>query len=209
MAREHAARHRILVLRLPAEHRHDWPQRQRRVGHAPGHNHVGARRVGGRDRIGPEIRIGADDVGSELRHRLACFGEDRVGGAHQIDDVVAGHRRDLETDAALARKPRDYARAVERRSAARIGDELRPALCHRGQQHLESPCEIVPVAAAPLALGDLQQRERALRERLEHQHVDVAALDQLERRIDTIVRKPRAAANADRARLALLHVSYP
>ena len=144
MPGKHARRHCVLVVSLPAKRRHDRAERERRVRDATGHDHVGAGRVGCGDCVRPEIRIGADDVGAELRDRLARFGEHRIGGAHQLGDIVAGHRGDLEFDAALSREPRNHARAFDRRGAARIGNEFRLMPGQRGQQHVEPPGKIVP-----------------------------------------------------------------
>jgi hypothetical protein len=54
----------------------------------------------------------------------------------------------------------------------------------------------------------MQQRERALGQRLHHQHVDVAAFDHSRAASSAVVGETRAAADADRAGLARLHLTF-
>ena len=80
-----------------------------------------------------------------------------------------------------------------------------PCLRAGRQQDLQPVGELVPVTAAAGAFCRMQQRERAFRQRLDHQNVDVAFLDQLQRRIEPIVEERRAAAKPDPVGLPQAH----
>ena len=71
MPRDACSRQAIPVVPRPAELVHRRPDGQRRIGDAPGDDDVRSLLQGLRDRLGAEVRIGADDARPDRLQRFA------------------------------------------------------------------------------------------------------------------------------------------
>ena len=175
-------------------------QEQRRIGDAPRHDH---RRAGGEriaNHVGAEVSIGGRHARQQRFDRLAVLHERELGiPAHDVGDVVAGHHGHRQVcDAQRLRFAPHRARSAQRIGRAHVGDDAHAVLAARGQHGLEALDEVRRVAA----LGVLQAREvlardGALGETLEHEIVELAALGQIDGRLEAVVGEAGAGADAD------------
>jgi hypothetical protein len=188
-----AARKAFDVVGRPAVLVHEGCDEQRWIRDPPGDDDVRTACERGQQRFRAEIRVGGHDrrVG---RERNAALQRAR-GKIERIEHVVAGDRRDLDGNAQAARDVDDRVGRRQRIGRAEIADERDAASLDDGQKRLDALGQASIVAACRITpAAQLRERDGALGQALEDEIVELAALGQVERRIEAIARESRAAA---------------
>ncbi len=190
-------REAVVVAGAPAEGVDQRPERDGAV-HAAARDHdVCARRERRGDREGAEVGVCAHDLLREWcarEHFLGLCGAQRLDLRHE---VVAEHGGDLQVHAFGLRR-RDERRAAGRGvDAAGIRDHLDAACLDLFHQRAHGADEVGRVALRRVfGLGAAEQRHGDFGEVVEHQHVDVAVLDELGRGKLGVAPEARGAAYA-------------
>ena len=146
MAGERAGGELVPIAGLPAERVHERTERERRVGHAPGHHDVGAlpERIG--DRTRAEIDIGSDDLADAAQDRTIGFTRGERRGGQRAADVVAFDHRDARGfQPLLARQRKDALGRAARVGRPEIADDpdvvAKAAFEHRADETLQRRIE--------------------------------------------------------------------
>ena len=112
-----------------------------------------------------------------------------------VEHVVAGDRGHFHRDAQAAGDGHDRVGRGERIRRAEVADQANAATLEDRQQRLDALGQPRVVAARRIAPpAQLRERDGALGEALEHEIVELAALGEVERRIEAVAREARAAA---------------
>ncbi len=195
------------VLIVPVEMVHDRADKQRRVGDAAGHHHIGAGVERRLDRVGAEIGVGRHHARQQRFERLAGFHQRQF--RHALDDladIVADHdAAGNVAQAEIAGLAAHRARAARRVGGAHVADDADVALDAGRQDQRHAVMQARRVAQFRVAAArQIFARDRALGEAFEDEVVDLAALGQFERWLQPVVRSAGAAADADA--VAFCHV---
>ena len=189
VAGHRGAGQQVPVVALPAEVRDAGPQRQRRVGHAPGDHHLraGPQRVGNFE--GAQVHVGADEavfveatlqpvlrpavdsVFQRVAQRLAVLGAAQV--------VALDHRDARRRQALFCRHARNAGRCAQRIGSAEVaydGDAMPQTVGQHGAQgEFEQRLEAARRVGPPC---QVRQGQRAFGKHLEDQRRRAAAPDQ-------------------------------
>ena len=165
------------------------PKRQRRIGHAPGDDDVRALRQRIDNALRAEVRIGRHHTCLQRCHWRAAIHQREVvaAGLQQIEHIVARHGRHAQLEPQLAG---DVECAFGRRlrvGRAHVRDDA-DAARRAGRQycpHARFEQRVVAMRRV-FAAHLLCERDGALGQAFEHQHVDVAVLCQFQRRFDAV-----------------------
>ena len=119
--------------------------------------------------------------------------------AHDIGHVVAGDDRHRQIgDAERLGLAPNRARRAQRIGRAHVGDDAHTVSNARRQHGLEAFDEVRRVAALGVfEAGEVLARDGAFGETLKHQVIQRAAFGQINGRLDAVIGKSRAGADAD------------
>jgi hypothetical protein len=186
-----------VVVGTPAEVMRERRDEQRRVGDAAGDHDVGAGRERRQQRVGTDVRIGRDQR-RVARQSFAGFHRDGIRielGEH----IVAGDGGNLDRQLEALRNIDDHIRCRQRIRRAEIADESRVVPLQQRQQRFDPRHEPRVVALRRItATAELCERDRALGQALENQVVEVTALGQQDRRVETIAGEARTTSESQR-----------
>jgi hypothetical protein len=184
----------IPIVALPPEFEAERCHRQRRVRRSAGDDDVRSLRERLDDGHGAEVRVRREHAIANGREWLpGIHVRQRVSARRQLVEawkqVVAGHHTNanLVGDAVFQRDLPNRRRASRRIDAARVRHDPDAALGDACQDALDRTNEVARVAHVWVAfLLLLQNRHRYFGEIVEHQIVDVSALDLAARRLEPI-----------------------
>jgi hypothetical protein len=191
------------IIPSPAEFVHKGRKEQRRIAHPSGDDEVRPICQRRDDRLRAEIRVGRDHPLRDVADAALRFDQRQVAISHRRHHVVTTDGRDLEAlDPHLAGDARRGAGGADRIGRAHIGDDLYFIGDAGAEHHLETLAQQWIEARIRLPLPHLlRQRDRALRQALEHEIVEAPALGKIDRGLDAIAGVPGARADPERSHL--------
>ncbi len=108
----------------------------------------------------------------------------------------------------VSRDRNDRIAGAERVRSAEVAQKPRAAFAQQWEEGLDTPRKTRVVAERRiLAPSQLRECDRSLGEAFERKHVELAALQQLDGRIEPVARESGAAADAKRARHHVVRVT--
>ena len=197
MADQAAGREQVVVVNGPAEVVHQRPERQGAVDASACDDDVCALRQRRRDGLGTEVGV---ETGHALRECGAGKHFAHTGLTQRrllLAQIVTLHHHDAQRNAGRLRRGAQRACARVGIHATGVRQQLDPTLGDLRKMRRDIGDEVRRIAgAAILDARTGHQRQRQLREIVEHQHVDIAALHQLLDADGAVAPKGRGAADA-------------